>query len=411
MAGATIEGVDVSWRRRRELFTLDPAVAHLNHGSFGAAPTTVQRAQGQLWDEMEANPMAFFTRGLLERIAYTRRFVAGFLGADPESTALMPNATAAAAVVLGSVHIERGDEILLTDHGYGAVRLAVDRLCRRTGAIAREVAVPLDACADEVIAEIVAAARSNHTRLAIIDHVASPTAKLFPVARIVSALREREVPVMVDAAHAPGMLDLNVESIGADFWLGNLHKWAFAARPTAALVVAPQHRATVEPLAVSWLQDAGFPNAVEIAGTLDYTAWLAAPTGMETMRALGLDAIRRHNSDLAEYGQRVVADALEIPAAARPQPSFGDDRPTPREPVSMRIVPLPSGVADDRPAAQRLRERLASEASCEVHLDAWRGRGQLRLSAQVYNSPDDYDRLAAALPGVIERQRRGEPAA
>ncbi len=360
---------------------------------------------------MEANPTAFMTRGLLERLAHARRLVAGFLGANPDNTALVANATAAAAVVLGSVHIEQGDEILLTDHGYGAVRLAVDRLCRRTGAVAREVAVPLDASADDVVAEIAAAARPDHTRLAIVDHVASPTAKLFPVARIVSALHEHGVPVVVDAAHAPGMLDVNVESIGADFWFGNMHKWAFASRPTAALVVAPRHRTTVQPLAVSWLQDAGFPTAMEIAGTLDYTAWLAAPTGIETMRALGLDAIRRHNSDLVEYGQRVVADALEIASTDRPQPSFADDRPTAGEPVSMRIVPLPSGVADDRPAAIRLRERLASEASCEVQVDVWRGRGQLRLSAQVYNGPDDYDRLAAALPGVIARQRRDEQAA
>ncbi len=411
MAGTTVEGVDVSWHRRRELFTLDPALAHLNHGSFGAVPTTVQRAQRRLRDEMEANPMAFFTRGLLERLADARRFVAGFLGADPDGIALAPNATAAAEVVLSSVHVERGDEILLTDHGYGAVRLAVERLCRRTGAIVREVAIPPHASAGEVVAEIVAATRPNRTRLAIIDHIASPTAKLFPVARIVSALREYAVPVMVDAAHAPGMLDVNVESIGADFWFGNLHKWAFGARPTAALVVAPQHRATVEPLVVSWLQVVGFPTAVEIGGTLDYTPWLAAPIGIETMRALGLEAVRRHNSLLAEHGQRVVAEALEVGTSDIVRPSFADDHQTEEAPVSMRTVRLPPGVADDRPAAVRLRERLASEASCEVHLDVWRGRGQLRLSAQVYNSQDDYDRLAAALPEVIDRQRRGEPTA
>jgi isopenicillin-N epimerase len=411
VTGTAIEGVDVSWDRLGDLFTLDPAVAHLNHGSFGAVPVTVQRTLRRLREEMEANPMAFVTRGLLERIADARSRLAVFLGADPAGTALLPNASAAAEVVLRSIRAQPDDEILLTDHGYGGIRLAVERLCRRTGAVLREVALPLAASADEVVTEIATAAAPNRTRLAIVDQVASPTAKLFPVARIVDALHDRGIPVAVDGAHAPGMLDVDVESIGADFWFGNLHKWAFGSRPTAVLVVAPPHRETVEPLVVSWLQEAGFPAAVEIGGTLDYTTWLAAPTGIETMRALGLDAVRRHNSALADYGQRVVSDALSIAPASRPQPSFADDPAAVEAPVSMRLVPLPPGVADDRLAATNLRERLAIEAACEAHIDVWCGRGHLRLSAQLYNGPDDYDRLAAALPGAIQREQRAAPTA
>jgi isopenicillin-N epimerase len=386
-------GVDATWTRVRELFSLDPAVAHLNHGSFGAVPVPVQRAQQSLREEMEANPVAFYTRGLTDRIAQARRHIAAFLGSDPDLTALVTNATAASQIVLGSLALGPGDEVLLTDHGYPSVRLAVRRLCARTGAGLCEVAIALTATDDEVVAALTDAARPGRTRLAIVDHVTSPTARLFPVARIVAALRERDVPVLIDAAHGPGMLPVDVAAIDADFWLGNLHKWAFAPRATAVLAVAATHRHVVRPLVVSWLDELGFPDAVEFGGTLDYTPWLAAPTGIELLRALGLDRLRRHNADLAEFGQRVVAEALGLDPAELPVPGPG--------PVSMRVVPLPRGVAADRPSATRLRERLAAEHGCEVFLDAWRGRGHLRVSAQIYNTAGDYHRLAAALRRLV----------
>jgi len=395
--GRIVEGVEVSWGRVREMFSLDRSVAHLNHGSFGAVPIPVQRAQRRLRDEMDANPMAFFSRGLLERLAHSRRHLAGFLRADPDGTALVANATAAVQVVLGSLRLGAGDEILLTDHGYGAVRLAAEHLCRRTGARMREVAVPLGASDDDAVAAVAEAAMPGRTRLAIVDHVASSTAKLFPVTRIVAAMKELGVPVLVDAAHAPGMLDVDVESIGTDFWLGNLHKWGFAPRPTAVLVVAPPHRTAIEPLVVSLQHASGFPGAVEFGGTLDYTAWLAAPTGVHTLRALGLDAVRRHNADLAAYGQATIGEALGLDPTELPTPTAGS------EPVSMRVVPLPPGVADDAPAAIARRQEIAAELACEVGLDAWAGRGHLRLSAHVYNRPEEYDRLAAGLPALLAR--------
>jgi isopenicillin-N epimerase len=409
IGASIVEGVEVSWDRIPELFSLDPAVGHLNHGSYGAVPIPVQRAQRRLREEMEANPMAFFTRGLLDRLAHTRRHLAAFLGADPDGAALVPNATAAVQVVLGSLRLRAGDEILLTDHGYGAVRMAVERLCRRTGAILREVSVPLDADDRETVA-LVASASHGCPRLVIIDHVASATAKLFPVTRIVAALREFGVPVLVDGGHAPGMLPVDVAATGADFWLGNLHKWAFAPRSTAVLVVAPEHRDAVEPLVISWQQESGFPGAVEYAGTLDYTAWLAAPAAVHTLRALGFDAVRRHNADLAAYGQATLGTALGVDRADLPGPTVdiepaGADHPGAAAPVSMRLVPLPPGVADDRPAAAEFQREIATELAYEVAASAWGGRGYLRLSAQVYNRPQEYDRLAEALPGLLARAR------
>jgi isopenicillin-N epimerase len=396
---ASVHGMEVSLDEARDLFSLDPQSTHLNHGSFGAVPIPVQRAQQRLREEMEANPMAFFTRGLADRIAHTRRHIATFLGCDPDLTALVPNATAACQIVLNSVATGTGSEVLLTDHAYGVVGMAVRRLCERTGATAREVPVGLHAADDEIVAGVAAAARPGRTRLAVIDHVTSPTARLFPVARIVSALRALDVPVLVDAAHAPGMLPTDVSALGADFWLGNLHKWAFAPRPTAVLAASEACRPRLRPLVVSWRDDDGFPDAVEFGGTLDYTPWLAAPAGLHLLRTIGVAEIRRHNASLAAYGQRVVAGALGLDPDALPQPRRG--RVTDAMDVSMRLVPLPPGVAADRSSAVRLRERIAAELSCEVALDAWNGTGYLRLSAQIYNRSEDYDRLAAGLPALL----------
>jgi isopenicillin-N epimerase len=388
-ATPAIQGVEVSWGQVAELFPLDPGVAYLNHGAYGVVPVPVQRAQQRLRDEMESNPTAFFTRGLHDRLAHTRRHIAAFLGADPASCALVPNASAVTQIVFNTLGLGRGDEVLLTTHGYGAVRLAAGRLGLRVV----EAHFPAGATDDEVVAAISTSVNPGRTRLAIVDHVTSPTAMVLPVARILVALRERGVPVMIDGAHAPGMLPVDVSALGADFWVGNAHKWAFAPRPTALLVVAPQYRDKVQPLVVSWQQPEGFPSAVEYAGTLDYTAWLAAPTGLHFMRTLGVDRVRQHNADLAAYGERVVAEAL----GAAPVPGPWSPH------VSMRLVRLPLTGAEE--VAGPLRLVIASQLRCQVPVVAWSGQLFVRLGAQVYNRREHYDRLAAGLPGLLERYR------
>jgi isopenicillin-N epimerase len=387
-----VHGVEVSWDRRRDLFSLDPAVTHLNHGAFGGVPTPVQRAQQRLRDELETNPMAFFTRGLFDRIDHTRRHLAGFLGADPDGTALVANATSGAQTVLRSFDFGPDDEILLTDHGYGAVRLAVERLAAHTGVGWRQVAIGLHA-SDEEVVEAIAAGVGPRTRLVVVDHVTSATARLLPVDAIVNAVHDRGVPVLIDGAHAPAMLPLDLSALGADFWVGNLHKWAFAPRPTALLVVAEAYRSMIEPLIVSWNVGHGFPSSIEYAGTLDYTSWLAAPTAVHVLRTLGLDRIQRHNAELAAYGQEVIAAALGVEPAALPQPGPG--------PVSMRIIPVPPELVGDVAAADALRLRIAADLRCEVSTEYWNGQGFVRICAHVYNRREDYEQLASGLARML----------
>ncbi|MGW3889413.1 aminotransferase class V-fold PLP-dependent enzyme [Micromonospora chokoriensis] len=380
----------------RLLFSLDPAVSHLNHGSFGAVPIGVQRAQQRLRDEMEANPLRFFTQGLVDRIAHTRRHLAGFLGADPDGSALVGNTTTGVAVVLQSMGLRPGDEILSTDHGYGAVSLAIQRECRRTGAVSRVLPVPLAATDEQLVQIVRDGLRPGRTRLLVVDQLTSATAKLFPTAAIVGVAREHGVPVLVDAAHAPGMLPTTVASIGADFWVGNLHKWAYAPRGTALLAVAPQWRDRIEPLVVSWEQESGFPARLEWQATLDYTPWLAAPAGLFTMRSLGVDRVRAHNAALAAYGQRVVGDALGVPPAQLPDPGGPG--------VSLRLIPLPPGTGTTIDAARALQARIGERLAAEVAVMSWNGRGWLRLTGQVYNTADEYERLATRLPALLAQR-------
>jgi isopenicillin-N epimerase len=361
----------------RLLFSLDPAIAYLNHGAAGAVPIAVQRAQQRLRDEVETNPVRFYSRGLTDRVAHARRHLASFLGADPEGSALVSNTTAAVSIVLHSLDLRGGDEIVTTDHGYGAVNVAVEHACARVGATHRVVSLALDPTDHEVI-ETMRAATNARTRLVIIDQVSSPTARLLPVRQVALAVRRVGAAVLVDAAHVPGMLAVQVDKLGVDFWVGNLHKWAYAPRGTAVLAVAAPWRDRIRPLIVSWDQPAGFPTSLESQGTIDYTPWLAATTGLFTLRSLGVETVRTHNAALARYAQQVVGASLGNALADLPPPSPG---------VSMAVIPLP--------------QRIGDELAAEVAINSRHGRGLLRLSAQVYNRADDYERLADGLPGVL----------
>ncbi len=382
----------------RLLFSLDPAVSYLNHGSFGAVPIGVQRAQQRLRDEIEANPLRFYGVGLVDRIVHTRRHLASWLGAHPDGSALVQNTTTGVSLVLRSLPLTASDEILLTDHAYGAVVLAVQRTCQRVGATARTVAMPMGGTDADLVERLRAALRPGTTKLLIIDQIASATATLFPVREMVAAAHQVGIPVLIDAAHVPGMLQVDVNAIGADFWVGNLHKWALTPRGTALLAVAPAWRARLEPLIVSWEQERGFPLSVELQGTVDYTPWLAAPTGVFTLRTLGWAAVRAHNAALAAYGQQVVGAALGLTSAQLP--------PTASPDLAMRIVPLPAGVATTALAAQALRQHIADKLAVETAVNAWNGRGLLRLSAHVYNRAAEYDQFAERLPALLNSYPR-----
>lgn len=376
------------WAQIRALWPLEVTVAHLNHGSFGAVPTPVLEEQQSWRDRMESNPVRFFTRELSAALDSARTEVAQFLGADAGSVAFVPNATTAANTVLAAMCLGSDDAVLLTDHAYGAVRIAAARWTERAGARLRSVHVPL-AADDGQVTETVLQAVHAGTRLVVLDQVTSSTARRLPLVDLVPALRERGVAVLVDGAHAPGMLDVDVESLGVDFWIGNLHKWCCAPRGSAVLHAGERWRPRLLPLVASWT--VGFPTAFDDTGTNDVTAWLAAPRALRLLESLGLDRLRRHNVELAVAGQLEVAAALKV-----------DPSDLPRDPaVSMQLVPLPDGLVSDDAGAAALQARIGEEAAVEVAVTSWAGHGFIRVSAQAYNAPGDYRRLAAALPALL----------
>jgi isopenicillin-N epimerase len=378
------------WADLRDRWVLDPGVTFLNHGSFGACPRPVLEAQGAWRVEMERRPVEFLDRRLLGLLDAARADAASFLGADSGDLVFVPNATSAVSTVLASVRLGPGDEILLTDHSYPAVRTAVARACELTGAVARVVAVPLPLPEPDTIVASVTAAITPSTRLAVVDQVTSPTAAIFPTAELVAACRDRDVFTLVDGAHAAGMLDLRLQSLGADVWTGNFHKWVCAPKGSAAMVIRPDRHDVVRPLVASHGSGEGLHREFDWTGTDDPSPYLSVPAAIAFMEALGWDRVRRHNHALVLFGRAAVQDAVGT-AAQVPDGALG----------SMAVVALPEGAADTREHARALCARLFEEHGIEVPVHAWNGRGYLRLSAQVYNAPEDYRRLATVLPDLL----------
>ena len=387
---------------------LDPAVDFLNHGSFGACPRVVLEAQRELRQELEAQPVAFLARRLETRFDAARETLAGFLGARAEDLVVVPNATAGVNTVLRSLDLEAGDELLTTTHVYNACRNALDFVARDAGArvVAAEVPFPLGD--PRQVVEAVLERVGPRTRLALLDHVTSPTGLVFPIAELVAALAERGVDTLVDGAHAPGMLDLDLDALGAAYYTGNCHKWLCAPKASAFLHVRRDRQDGIEPLVVSHganLRRPGrsrFHDAFDWGGTHDPTPFLAVPVALDTLASLvpgGWPEVRRRNHALALAGRKILCRALGA------EPPHGET-PSPESMIgSLAAVRLPDGAGPSTPNPLRtdpLQQRLVEEHGIEVPIFHWDSRRWLRISAQLYNDEAQYERLAAALAALLE---------
>ncbi|WP_055485731.1 aminotransferase class V-fold PLP-dependent enzyme [Streptomyces sp. WMMB 322] len=380
-------------------WSLDPAMKHLNHGSFGAVPLVAQERQNALRAEMDRSPVVWFP-ALPQRVAATRAELAGFLGVAPDELALVPNASAGASTVYAGLPRRRGGEILVTDHGYGAVTMGAERLARRWGGTVRTARVPLDADEEQAYQAVVGE-MSAATDLVVVDHITSSTARRLPVARIGAEAHRRAVPLLVDGAHAPGLIDAPLEGITCDFWVGNLHKWCCAPRGTATLVARGPLRELLHPLIDSWGADDPYPERFDQQGTVDATGYLAAPAALGFIeRTWGWQTVRRYMDELADYGAQITGAAFaELTDAAGP---VDVGMPVP----GMRLVRLPEGLAANRVEADALRDRVARELGVEVAFTSFGGAGYLRLSAHVYNTAADYEHFAeACVPALGEWAR------
>ncbi|GAA1541597.1 isopenicillin-N epimerase [Microbacterium ginsengiterrae] len=384
-----------SGMRARDAWPLDPDIIHLNHGSFGAVPTEVVEHQNALRAMADRSPVGWFPR-IAEHVAEARTAVAPFVGARPEDSAFVPNASAAATVVYNSLRLEAEDEILVTDHGYGAITMGAARLARRFGAHVRAVGIPLFADRDEVV-DIFRRAIGDRTRLIVIDQITSPTARVLPTADITALAHEHGIRVLVDGAHAPGLVADAAAVAGGDWWFGNMHKWPCAPRGSALLVTAAEDRQDLWPLIDSWGAPEPFPERFDTQGTIDATTYLSTPAAIDFIeREYTWARTRDTMRELADLGARMIADAV--------QPYVADDAlatlPMPVD--AMRLIRLPDGLGKTREEADALRMTLFDTVGVETAFTSFEGRGYYRLSVHLYTEISDFEAfIERCIPPIL----------
>jgi isopenicillin-N epimerase len=377
----------------RDLFLLDPDLVFLNHGSFGACPREVFEAQQRWQLEMERNPAAFLGRRSAELLARAREALATALGARGEHLVFVPNATTGVNIVARSFPLSAADEVLGTDLEYGACDATWQQVCAERGAHYRRVKIPLPYERDEVLQRLLSAV-TPRTRLIYASHITSTTALVLPVAELCAGARERGIATLIDGAHAPGQIPLDIDAIGADFYAGNCHKWLCAPKGAGFLHARPEHHGMLDALVISWgyaeevsghsgfdayLGRTQFERRLQWQGTRDIAAWLAVPAALEFQTRHDWPAIRARCHELARHGLQVLTRRHGL------EPIAQDD-----DWAQMVAIPVPLQDAD------ALRRRLSDENGIEIPVTTHDGRVFVRLSVQGYNTAHDVERLLAA---------------
>jgi isopenicillin-N epimerase len=368
----------------RDLFLLDPDVVFLNHGSYGACPRPVFEEYQRLQRELERNPVEFLGRDrrFPELHDAARDKLARYVGADPENLVFVPNATTGMNVVASALELAPGDEVVITDHEYGAIDLLWRVVCERAGArlVRVEVPVPL---AD--VAETVLGAVTPRTRALVVSHITSPTALVFPVEELCRGARAAGVLAVVDGAHAPGQVPLRLEELGADFYAGNCHKWLCAPKGAGFLYARPEQHSRLHPPVLSWdFEAGGFSERHRYQGTRDPAAYLAVPAAIRFQAEHGWDHIQARCHQLAD---RTRLSLAELTGLAPLSGAHGFVQM-----VAAELTPCD-------PAS--LQRRLREEHGIEVPVREWNGRILIRVSVQAYNDEAEVTAVLEALPLVL----------
>jgi isopenicillin-N epimerase len=369
----------------RSEWLLDPDILFLNHGSYGAVPRVVFNEQRRLQERMERNPGEFLVHELPAALRAAANDLARFIQGSASDLAFVENATAGCNTVLASMQFSPGDEILVTNHGYPAIRKAAQYFAARAGASVVEVAVPFPTSDPIQIINAVATRLGRRSRLAIFDHVTSPTAVVFPVRELSSICHEAGAMVLIDGAHAPGMLSLDVPTIGADWYVGNCHKWLMAPKGSGFLWASPARHAETHPLVISHGFGQGFETEFDWVGTRDPTAWLTVPAAIDFHHRSGGHLLRERNMRLARQASNLLVSRWKSERGTI-------DALT----GSMSTVRLPMDGEVNDTRAFAIRHALREEHRIDAAVIAFNGAFWMRLSAQAYNEMNDYARLAEA---------------
>jgi isopenicillin-N epimerase len=393
----------------REYWLLDPAITYLNHGSFGATPIAVLAKQDEYRTQLEREPVRFMVRELEPMLDAARAEVAQFVGAAPEEIAFVPNATAGVNAILRSLDLDKHDELLVTTHEYNASRNALDFVCALAGAKIVVADVPFPIASPDQVIERVLEKVTERTRLLLIDHITSQTALIMPIERIIAELRARGIDTLVDGAHGPGQISLDMHAIGAAYYTGNFHKWVCAPKGAGFLYVARNRQASIRPAIISHGANATrtdrtrFLLEFDWTGTFDPTAWLCVPHAMRLMASMvdgGWPEVMRRNHELALRARDLLCARLRIDPPA-PDAMLG----------AMAAFPLPDGTALDASAlygGEPLQDALLETYGIEVPIMPWPQppKRTLRISAQLYNEAAEYEKLAKVLAAELNLNSR-----
>jgi isopenicillin-N epimerase len=376
---------------------IEPGAIYLNHGTVGVAPRRVLAAQQAIREEIERHPSRFLLReltsigvgrpsGRVPRMRQAAATVAEFLGARSEDLAFVDNATTGANAVLRSFPFEPGDEILVTDLGYGGVTNAATFAARQRGASIRVVTTPYPVRAAGDLTEAIVSALGPRTRLAVIDHITSQSSLILPLPEIAAACRVRGVAVLADGAHAPGAIALDIPSLGVDWYVANLHKWMWVPRASGILWAAPERQVGLHPAVVSWGLDQGMSAEFDLPGTRDPSPHLAAPAAISLMKEHGVEEVRNYNHTLAWSGARRLAEHWDTPFEV-PESMIG----------TMATLEMPERVGRTADEALSVRDRLLFDHNIEVQVHSFRDRMHVRICGQIYNTMQEIDTLAEAV--------------
>jgi isopenicillin-N epimerase len=371
----------------RDQFLLNRDLVFLNHGSFGACPVPVLAAQ-QVWRErFESSPIEFVLGELGGLLRETAIRLGDSVGARGEDLVFVENATTGVNTALRAADLEPGDEVVLLDHAYPAVKNAAAHLCEEIGARLVMATLPFP-CQPESVLEALDGALSERTRLVVLDHITSGSGLVLPLESLVARCRELDIPVCVDGAHAPGMLPLDLTSLGVDWYTGNCHKWMWAPKGCAFLWTHPQRQAQTRPLVISLGYGQGYTTEFDWVGTRDVSAWLSLSAALDFMESLGPAEVRSHNHDLVMWGAQHLAEL------------WGVELPVPGSMIgSLVALPMPDSWQGEPTveAGLAVRGRLYQDRRIEVPVHPIGTRMWVRISAQVYNTREDYEALGEAL--------------
>jgi isopenicillin-N epimerase len=391
---------------RADAWGLDPAVAMLNHGSFGACPRPVLQRQSALRQEMEAEPVRFLVREMQPLLDQSRQALAELVGCAAQDLVFVSNATAGINAVLRSLRFRPGDELLITNHGYNACSNVVRCVAQREGAAVVTVELPLRVESSEQVVAAVLARLSERTRLAVLDHITSPTAVVFPIEELIRRLDEQGVDTLVDGAHAPGMVPLDLKQLGAAYYAGNCHKWLCSPKGAGFLYARPDRQDGLQPPVISHGYNqprpgySRFQDAFDWQGTGDPTPWLCVGEAIRFLAGLlpgGIEALMRRNHALALAGRRLLCERLPVLPLC-PEPMLGAMAALVLPERASCLLPEPA----TSPPLPRLGRVLLEQFGIEAPVYYWQEPSQalLRISAQAYNSLDQYVRLAEVLEAL-----------